>query len=317
MAQTYLTEVECLKAENANKLLQEIPGKIDSSISTFRYAISNATIKSWVEDTELGADLKSDLERYCNSLEIMSNTLKALYQTIDSLIVNSRRNNRGEASGGITRATPTGATPTSAEPPSTNPGPSGSTEDLAAAVIRGEYGNGEERRAALGDRYDEVQTRVTEIMHENTRGTTGGNKNNPVTAVESSRERSANPAPPQASGNSSGSYAPNVTNPKYTGDVLNRSNGRIEGPSGQETYYNLPMGGVINLCEDLGIDLPGEYWVRDDGVKMIGDYVMVAANLDVHPRGSIVDCSLGKAIVVDTGGFAKNNPNQLDIAVNW
>ena len=60
-----------------------------------------------------------------------------------------------------------------------------------------------------------------------------------------------------------------------------------------------------------------EYWVRDDGVKMLGDYVMVAANLNLRPRGSLVETSLGTGIVCDTGGFAKKNPTQLDIAVTW
>ena len=44
---------------------------------------------------------------------------------------------------------------------------------------------------------------------------------------------------------------------------------------------------------------------------------MVAANLGVHPRGSLVETSLGTGIVVDTGGFAEGNPTQLDIAVDW
>lgn len=35
---------------------------------------------------------------------------------------------------------------------------------LAAAVIRGEYGVGDERRAALGDNYDAVQARVNELV---------------------------------------------------------------------------------------------------------------------------------------------------------
>lgn len=35
---------------------------------------------------------------------------------------------------------------------------------LAAAVIRGEYGVGDERRAALGDNYDAVQARVNELI---------------------------------------------------------------------------------------------------------------------------------------------------------
>ncbi len=40
----------------------------------------------------------------------------------------------------------------------------GSVDDLAQRVIRGEFGNGEARRAALGERYDEVQARVNEIL---------------------------------------------------------------------------------------------------------------------------------------------------------
>lgn len=35
---------------------------------------------------------------------------------------------------------------------------------LAAAVIRGEYGVGDERRAALGDNYNAVQARVNELV---------------------------------------------------------------------------------------------------------------------------------------------------------
>ena len=37
-------------------------------------------------------------------------------------------------------------------------------DDLARRVIAGEFGNGEARRAALGDRYDEVQARVNEML---------------------------------------------------------------------------------------------------------------------------------------------------------
>lgn len=42
--------------------------------------------------------------------------------------------------------------------------PSGSVAELAQAVIRGEYGNGDARRAALGSRYDEVQAEVNRIL---------------------------------------------------------------------------------------------------------------------------------------------------------
>lgn len=39
-----------------------------------------------------------------------------------------------------------------------------STEELAQEVIAGKYGNGEDRKNALGDRYAEVQARVNEIL---------------------------------------------------------------------------------------------------------------------------------------------------------
>lgn len=101
----------------------------------------------------------------------------------------------------------------------------------------------------------------------------------------------------------------------WGGPVLNSSNGRIQGPSGEETYYNLPMKKVVSNMHKMGFE--GEYWVRPDGVKMFGNYVMVAADLGVHPRGSIVETSLGPGIVCDTGEFAKTNHNQLDIATSW
>jgi len=41
--------------------------------------------------------------------------------------------------------------------------PDGSTADLAAAVMRGEYGNGDKRRKRLGSRYDEVQALINRV----------------------------------------------------------------------------------------------------------------------------------------------------------
>ena len=40
-------------------------------------------------------------------------------------------------------------------------------EELAQAVIRGEYGNGEERKQKLGSLYEQVQARVNEILGQN------------------------------------------------------------------------------------------------------------------------------------------------------
>ncbi len=107
-----------------------------------------------------------------------------------------------------------------------------------------------------------------------------------------------------------------VTYENVTSDgKLTASKGVNYGPSGKETYYNLNMSGVVDIMQNMGYN--EQYWVREDGVKMYGEYVMVAADLNTHPRGSLVESSLGTAIVVDTGSFAASNPNQLDIATSW
>lgn len=104
----------------------------------------------------------------------------------------------------------------------------------------------------------------------------------------------------------------------WDGPVLSKSKGVVIGPSGRETYYNLDMTRVVNAMRNLGFSAEEyPYWVREDGVKMLGQYVMVAANYAIRPKGSIVESSLGYAIVCDTGGFVHNNPTQLDIAVTW
>lgn len=87
----------------------------------------------------------------------------------------------------------------------------------------------------------------------------------------------------------------------------------------KETYYNLDMSYVVELMRYEGYseeDYP--YSVSDEnGCKMLGNYIMVAANLDRYPKGTIVETSLGMGIVCDTGEFAISNPNQFDIAVTW
>ena len=101
----------------------------------------------------------------------------------------------------------------------------------------------------------------------------------------------------------------------WDGPVLNSYIGTVEGPSGKETYYNLPMSRVVEIMHELGFE--GEYWVRDDGAKMFGDYIMVAADLSHRPKGTILPTSLGMGMVCDTGGFVKWNSYQIDIAVAW
>lgn len=99
---------------------------------------------------------------------------------------------------------------------------------------------------------------------------------------------------------------------------INKRDGVYNGPSGFETYYNLPMQGVVKIMRNMGFDEQNwPYWERNDGCKMLGDYIMVAADFDIRPRGSIVETSKGKGIVCDTGDFIYINHTQLDIAVTW
>ena len=78
------------------------------------------------------------------------------------------------------------------------------------------------------------------------------------------------------------------------------------------------MSGVVSVMRNMGFDEENyPYWVREDGCKMLGNYIMVAADLGVRKRGTLVETSLGTALVCDTGSFAASNHNQIDIATNW
>ena len=104
----------------------------------------------------------------------------------------------------------------------------------------------------------------------------------------------------------------------WDGPVLTRQNGTVIGPSGKETYYNLPMQGVVNRMRSRGYDAENwPYWIREDGAKMLGNYILCAASFDIRPIGTILDTTRGKAIVADTGSFARYNKTQIDLAFQW
>ncbi len=99
---------------------------------------------------------------------------------------------------------------------------------------------------------------------------------------------------------------------------LNKVDGVFNGPSGKEKYYNLSMLKVVEYMRNDGYsEKEFPYYIRRDGVKMFGDYVMVAADLNKYPKGTIVETSLGDGIVCDTGDFIYTDPNIIDIAVIW
>lgn len=101
----------------------------------------------------------------------------------------------------------------------------------------------------------------------------------------------------------------------YNGPVLTKRMGVNNGPSGKETYYNLPMNHCIYYMKELGYDY--DYRVRYDGVKMYGDYVMIAADTRVRPKGTVLQTSLGAGMVCDHCEASEVCYGQIDIAVVW
>ena len=96
--------------------------------------------------------------------------------------------------------------------------------------------------------------------------------------------------------------------------ILTAALGRIHNTDTNmtETWYDLPMDRVVKRAQDMGI--PAEYYVREDGVKMFGPWVIVAA----HPskiRYSRIQTSLGEGIILDFHTSA--DTELIDIATNW
>jgi uncharacterized protein YabE (DUF348 family) len=109
-----------------------------------------------------------------------------------------------------------------------------------------------------------------------------------------------------------------VIGTKSSGNGLTQAKGVYQftdsnGVTHRETYYDLPMSVVMRNC-----GAGGQYTVRADGVKIDKDgYVIVAANLNLYPRCSVVETSLGLGKVYDTGGFALVHPHGFDLATDW
>lgn len=152
-----------------------------------------------------------------------------------------------------------------------------SVEELADYVL--DHGlDGSDREDYLGDRYDEVQNFIDSEYQQ------------PI-AEDSYYE----PVYYE--------YSADALNPE---DGINYFNGVLE------TYYDLPMDGLVQMLYDMGYE--GTYWVREDGVKMWDEYVIVAADFDYEPRGTITETSLGTGIVLDTG---EGGWGWHDVATCW
>ena len=95
--------------------------------------------------------------------------------------------------------------------------------------------------------------------------------------------------------------------------ILTAKLGRIEYMGHTETWYDLNMNKVVENT-DNALGLSDMYWVRDDGVKCYGQWVIVASHPSVT-RYSIVDTSLGTGIVLDR--HEMSDKNLYDIATTW
>ena len=103
--------------------------------------------------------------------------------------------------------------------------------------------------------------------------------------------------------------------------TLTRDGGVFYYNGHRETWYNLDMSNCVETLRRANYIYADEeaypVLTRPDGVKMFGVYVMCAANLDIHPRGSLVQTSKGLGIVVDTGDFVQDYPDAIDICTSW
>ena len=91
-----------------------------------------------------------------------------------------------------------------------------------------------------------------------------------------------------------------------------------DGVSGKESYYTTDVSYVVNTAYQYGYDKDEyPYYIREDGCKMFGDYIICTAN---YPYGSVIDTSLGKAIVLDKFGTSLISDDincDVELAVNW
>ena len=97
------------------------------------------------------------------------------------------------------------------------------------------------------------------------------------------------------------------------GLILTAKLGRITFEDHQETWYNLLMHNIVDKAHDNGLD--GEYWEREDGCKMLAEYIICAGAVDRY--GECIRTSRGDGLILDTGDFAKKEPTTIDIAVTW
>lgn len=97
------------------------------------------------------------------------------------------------------------------------------------------------------------------------------------------------------------------------GVMLTASIGRIQFNGHFETWYNLPMHNIERKAVENGY--PDDFWIRADGCRMIGHYIICAGAEDRY--GEVVETSRGEGLILDTGEFVREYPDAIDLAVTW
>lgn len=96
--------------------------------------------------------------------------------------------------------------------------------------------------------------------------------------------------------------------------ILTARAGTVNFNGHPETWYNLKMNRIVKRA-DAYYGLNDVYGVREDGVKTYNGFVIVAADWDLHPYGSVVETSRGLGIVLDT--HTNTNREVVDVATAW
>lgn len=158
----------------------------------------------------------------------------------------------------------------------------------------------------------DVQSKIDELASIKSAAQERKKEAERIAAERAAAERAAREA--QVATYTATDYSSSVPNDGGGSSYSGSSGGRLTAQGGvnyynnkKETYYNLDMSGVIANAQSQGIE--GNYWVRDDGVKMYGDYVIVASQA---PKNTIIETSLGTGLVLD---YCPSN--SVDIATNW
>ena len=96
----------------------------------------------------------------------------------------------------------------------------------------------------------------------------------------------------------------------WEGEKISPNNLKVDGPSGIETCFNENIEEILDNMWNNGFI--GEYWIREDGVKMFGKYIICKANPNNKSLGTIIPTTIGIAIVCDV-----NTEENVCIAVTW